>query len=235
MPDEPTESAPEVAEAPALPTPAVSQPSEAKQPSAVPDADALVSRVRDTLLPEFERLLDRRDQSVKDKRLAGQERSIAALEGQVSEMKARLAEHGGDVTKTARDIALDDILSRGQEQQPASGRSGEDWETGVQKILSEAEKIAGVKVPLDDPDLQAAAKGSYQSWADAYAAINRVVLRRAKGLPAASMPTEVTGIPVTPPDVDGLTATIQKLIATPGTPTDVILAAKQKLLEAMSK
>ena len=230
MPDEPTESAPEVAEAQALPTPAVSQPSEVQQPSATADTDAIVLRLKEALLPELKQYVDRGTQSVKDRRIAGLEKKIEEL----ASAKVALDAHGGDVHKAARDLAIDEWLTKG-EQQPASGRSGEDWETGVQKILSEAEKSAGVKVPLDDPDLQAVAKGSYQSWADAYAAVNRVVLRRAKGLPAASMPTEVTGIPVTPPDVDGLTATIQKLIATPGTPTEAIVAARNKLLEAMSK
>ena len=230
MPDEPTESAPEVAEAQALPTPAVSQPSEVQQPSATADTDAIVLRLKEALLPELKQYVDRGTQSVKDRRIAGLEKKIEEL----ASAKVALDAHGGDVHKAARDLAIDEWLTKG-EQQPASGRSGEDWETGVQKILSEAEKSAGVKVPLDDPDLQAVAKGSYQSWADAYAAVNRVVLRRAKGLPAASMPTEVTGIPVTPPDVDGLTAILQKLIATPGTPTEAIVGAKQKLLEAMSK
>ena len=155
MPDEPTESAPEVAEAQALPTPAVSQPSEVQQPSATADTDAIVLRLKEALLPELKQYVDRGTQSVKDRRIAGLEKKIEEL----ASAKVALDAHGGDVHKAARDLAIDEWLTKG-EQQPASGRSGEDWETGVQKILTEAEKTAGVKVPLDDPDLQAVAKGS---------------------------------------------------------------------------
>ena len=224
MPDTPTEIAPEVAEPLALPTPAVSPPSETP-PSAAPDADAIVSRLKEALLPELKSYVDRGTQSVKDRRIAGIERDLQTL-------KTALDAHGGDVNKAAREIAIDEFLSERQESPSNLGKVGEDWGARVQKLLADAEKSAGVKVPIDDPELQSAARGSYASFDDALAAVNRVVLRRARGVPAVA--TEVSGLPATSPDVDALTNSIQKLISI-GAPTDAIVAARAKLLEAMSK
>src|SRR3990167_215473 len=173
MSDSPTEIAPEVAEPLALPMPAVSPTSETP-PSAAPDADAIVSRLKEALLPELKSYVDRGTQSVKDRRIAGIERDLQTL-------KTALDAHGGDVNKAAREIAIDEFLSERQESPSNLGKVGEDWGARVQKLLADAEKSAGVKVPIDDPELQSAARGSYASFDDALAAVNRVVLRRGGG------------------------------------------------------
>ena len=76
MSEQPTESAPEVTESQALPTPVISQPSEAQPPSAAPDLDAIASRLKEALLPDLKQYIDRSTQSVKDRRIAGLEQQL---------------------------------------------------------------------------------------------------------------------------------------------------------------
>jgi len=226
MSDLPAEPVVEPAEPVALPTPEVSPVSQTP-PSAAPDVGEQLSRLKTDLLAELKTYVDRSGQSVKDRRIAGLEQKVQEL----TSAKAALDAHGGDVNKAARELTIDDLLNR-QESPANRGAVGEDWGERVQKLLADAEKSAGVKVPIDDPELQSAARGSYASFDDALAAVNRVVLRRARGVPAVA--TEVSGLPATSPDVDALTNSIQKLISI-GAPTDAIVAARAKLLEAMSK
>ena len=234
MSDTPTEPVLESAEPQALPTPEVSPQPSGATPSAAPDADLIVSRLKSELLPELKQYVDRGNQSVKDRRIAGLEKRIEEL----TSAKTALDAHGGDVGKAARELAIDDLLGQGQESQANLGKVGEDWEAGVREILVDAEKSAGVKVPLDDPELRAAVLNpdgtpkTFPSWSKAYAAVNRVVLRRAKGVPAAMVPAEVAGLSATPLDVGQLTDNLNRLIVS-GAPTVTILEAKARLQEAM--
>lgn len=227
MSDQPTELAPESVEPMVLPTPEVSPPSE-PTPSAALDVGQLVSQLKESILPELKQYVDRSTQSVKDRRIAGLEQRVSDL----TSAKAALEAHGGDINKAARELAIDELLGRGDS--PANlGKVGEDWGAGVQKILSEAAS-AGIKISADDPELQAVSKGSYASWADAYAAVNRVVLRRAKGVSTANVPAEVSGLPITSKSVDELTSQLTNLIAS-GAPTEAILNTKRQLLEATQR
>jgi hypothetical protein len=230
MSDQPTETTPEVAEPQALPAPVISQPSE-PAPSAAPDLSEQLTRLKTDLLTELKTYVDRSSQSVKDRRIVGLERKIEEL----SAAKIVLAAHGGDVAKAAREAAIDEILG-GRESPANQGKVGEDWDADVQKILLDAEQTAGVKVPLNDPELRAAVTRpdgtpkEFSSYSDALSAVNRVVLRRARGTPAAI--TEIAGAPATPPNVDALTNNLQALIAS-GAPTVAIVAARDELLKAM--
>jgi hypothetical protein len=222
----PVESAPEVSESPALPKPTVSPPSEVKPPSPSLDVGELASRLKSDLLPELKSYIDRSNQSIKDRRIAG-------LEQQFDKLKSYLDASGGDPKRAAREMAVDDLLSERQEQPANQGKVGEDWEGGVQRILREAEEAAGIKVSPDDPELRAVAGGTYSSWSEAYAAVNRVVLRRARGVPAPV--AEIRGMTsTTTPTVDDLTNKVNQLIAV-GAPTEALLSAKKELLEAVSK
>jgi len=201
----------------------VSTPS-APPPSAAPDLETTVSRLKEALLPEIRQLVERQGQSLKDRRIAGIERDLQTL-------KQYLDGSGGDINRAARELAIDELLSQGAEQTANQGKVGEDWQAGVLKILEEAEKTAGVKISLDDPELVAAARGQYASWAEAYAAVNRVVLRRAKGVPAGVVPTEVSGTSPTSKSVEELTVQLDKLYRTGGS-MEQIHALKKQLLEA---
>lgn len=232
MSDQPTESVVESAEPQALPAPVVSPPSQT-QPSAAPDLSEQLTRLKTDLLTELKTYVDRSSQSVKDRRIVGLERKIEEL----SAAKIVLDAHGGDVNKAAREAAIDEIL--GSRESPANqGKVGEDWDADVQSILSEAEQSAGVKVPLNDPDLRAAVMNAdgtpkrFASYSAALNAVNRVVLRKARGIPAGIVPTEVAGTAANLPNVDALTNNLQALIAS-GAPTGQIVEAREKLLAAM--
>ena len=228
------ENTPESAELQALPAPVVSPPSEAT-PSAETDLSAQLTRLKVDLLGELKTYVDRTSQSVKDRRIVGLEKRIEEL----SAAKAALDAHGGDVTKAAREAAIDEILG-GQESPANLGKVGEDWDAGVQRILSEAEQTAGVKIPLNDPELRAAVTQpdgkpkAFPSWADAYAAINRVVLRRSRGISAGTVPAEVSGLPATTANADELAVQLQTLLRS-GAPSAAIAAKKKQLLEAVQR
>ena len=93
MSETPTEPVLESAEPQALPTPEVSPQPSGAIPSAAPDADLIVSRLKSELLPELKQYVDRGSQSVKDRRIASLEKRIEDL----ASAKAALDAHGGDV------------------------------------------------------------------------------------------------------------------------------------------
>src|SRR3990167_5052181 len=115
MSDLPAENAPEPVESQSLPSPVVSPKTSEAPPSAALDADTLVSRLETSLLPKLKDYIDRGNQPVRDRRIAGQERTLTEIGEELQSFKARLDAHGGDVNKAAQEVAVERILSRGEQ------------------------------------------------------------------------------------------------------------------------
>lgn len=235
MPDEVMESAPEPQEAEAPPAPKLSEPSGGQRPSE-PEQEVrgILTRLAEkmeSLEVSLQEQVRREVQSTKDRRFAKQEQELA-------EIKAYLDASGGDIKKAAREMQLDEILSQGR--LPREDRGGSDWERdwnqGSESILRSALDDFGVKVDRSDPEYREIVGRTYNSPADAFAALNRLVARRVKGesAPAAAAATEGSA-PASPPtaDIGELTNRVQQLrLAGKWKELEV---ANNELKEALSK
>jgi hypothetical protein len=154
MTDATKESAPETQGEQGLPIPAFSGASDGQPTSAgtTGNTEEIVRAVLDRLTPE----LDKRLQSTKDQRLGKHERRLEELEGQATRWAELLQEHGGNVKKAARDIAVEEMLN-GQETKPVPSSQPVQGKDPAKEY--ELRAVASLKkLGLSDADITEATK-----------------------------------------------------------------------------
>lgn len=199
------ENAPGAVETPAPPVPAFSSGvSESAQPSSGVDLDQLAEKLTPKLASLIENTVDKRFQSGKDKRFADLEK-----------VKRYLDAAGGDVSKAAREMQVDEILS-----QQASGQAGgtanrETPEQVQQKVALEVgELLTEAGIPYADPEYVALTQKNYPSPAHFQKDVTRLIAKRAKqganpGV-AAAAGDGGGGTPGAGPDLDKLYAQLNE-------------------------
>jgi hypothetical protein len=138
------------------------------------DEDALVSKIVDRLSPEIEK----RVQSVKDKRFGGLEKLGGVDE--LLRLKDYIKQQGGDVDKGVREYQIDQLLNQAAPQGSAANganRSAVDT-TRVQQRTTELLNDAGISPT--DPDYLALVNKTYAAPEDWYHAVSRFAVRRGK-------------------------------------------------------
>ena len=134
------------------------------------DADALVDKMLEKLVPVLDNKIDARFKSAKDKRFA-----------KVEEILLAVKEAGGDPEKVRGRLEQADLYDR-LDKIEASVRSGgavgaatePDIQSDTADILQKAD------IPFDDPDVAAWASKSFTSETQAITALKALVTKRAK-------------------------------------------------------
>ena len=181
--------APSTEPTPAPPAPQVAPPS--ASPTAAPSGltEARVKELLNEALTPFTKDLKEvvgRAQSTQDRRFNRTEEELAAI-------KTRLDAAGGDVGRVARDMALDELIQKGQAPADATPPSppGKSWtEEWAQHLKTVLEKH-GVELTPDEYKANFGSSVNFNSQGAAYAKLSDVVIAKSKGesvTPAAAMP-----------------------------------------------
>ena len=136
---EPTTEPTEPTDPPSPSTPSLVSPGEVSEPTF--DADALASKTADLLRPMIEQEVSRTFQSGKDKRYANVELISKYLENA-----------GGDVSKAARDMKLDEIYER-LDSDGADGTAAQGSESNQAYMEARtAQLLNDAGIDFEDPD-----------------------------------------------------------------------------------
>ena len=193
MPEAELDAAPETQETLAPPVPAPSVASGTPSGLTLEDEDRLVAKLTARLVPDLAEQVDKRSQSVKDKRIAGLEKSVAEF----AEIAERLKVAGGDPVKAAREYQVDKMLQGGQEFPQSIGGTVDaaDLQAETVEILDLARSL-GVEIANNDPELaKAAEEMSKRPWkaSDWHRQVNVIVANRKKQGTASAAAVAVEG------------------------------------------
>ena len=207
MTDKAPESDLEVPESKAPPVPEISELSGDKPPSAAAvDAETLADQLTERVLERLGPELDKRVQSVKDRRLS-------ALDGLDVEALRKLnayVKKYGDENEAVRQMQIDHFVSQASGQVDL-GRSAPKETRDTTVILAEVKEDLGVEIAPDDPDLiEASKKKTYTSWDAWRAEVMKLGARRAKQA-NASPSAVVAETPQKAPSNSSLDAAFQKM------------------------
>lgn len=236
MTDEAVESAAESKEQVAPPAPQVSEASrqEPSAPSGVTE-DTLKQMFSD-FENRMNESLERQVQSQKDKRFARIEKDLESLRN----IRERLEANQGDWSALEREAVENEYLSRldqieSQLSKPQSGGANweQEWAQQSEAMLKDAADKYGVNLT---PEEMAAVSGrTYESYSQAFGALNDVILAKARGeaVPRAAIVPDSVGQTSPPPgDVDTLTNKLQQLIKDQA-PVAEINAIREELTRAV--
>lgn len=155
------------------PTPSISSASGAQPPSTPVDDEALVERLLNH--PKLQTAIERKAQSLKDRRLQQQEDRLSGVERVLQYLPNVKPE---DVQQAQRAMALDDLVAGRYSPQPDPGRSEE---VDANQLWANAKKILSkAGIPENDPEVIALAGKNYQTEGDYYADIAGIAAGRVK-------------------------------------------------------
>ena len=196
MTDELVEGAPAPEESKGLAVPEISaEEREVQQPSEK-SGGLTEARVLELLGTQL-KALDEKIESLSRQAQSAKDRAISKTAKELADLKARLDAAGGDWNTLAREAEAQTLYQRldGLEarlsQAPASQPTWQaEWDTESRKVLDAASKFG---ITLTTEEYNAAFFGKkFKAKGDAYAALNAVIIAKAKGesISAAAVATE---------------------------------------------